>query len=235
MLYGTLYLIPVPLADNVAAASFTPYLTETINAIDEYIVENGKTARKFLKQAGLRIPQEKLILHDYGKHNRNNVDIAKFFSGLLSGKDVGLMSEAGCPGIADPGGAIVAEAHRRGIRVVPLVGPSSIILALMASGFSGQSFTFHGYLPIDKSDRTKKIGLLEQMALREKQTQIFMETPFRNNQLLAELLRVCKPQTGLCVASSLTAIDEQVISQPIHRWREGNHDFHKKPAIFLLF
>lgn len=235
MLYGTLYLIPVPLADNAAAASFTPYLSQTVNAIDEYIVENGKTARKFLKQAGLRTPQDKLILHDYGKHIRGNVDAASFFSGLLSGRDVGLMSEAGCPGVADPGADIVAEAHRRGIRVVPLVGPSSIILALMASGFSGQSFTFHGYLPIDKGDRTKKIGLLEQTALREKQTQIFIETPFRNNQLLAELLRVCKPQTGLCVASNLMAIDEQIISQPIHRWREGNHDFHKKPAIFLLF
>lgn len=235
MLYGTLYLIPVPLADDVAAASFTPHLGEVVNAIDEYIVENGKTARKFLKQAGIQTPQDKLILHDYGKHARSSADVASFFSGLLSGRDVGMMSEAGCPGVADPGADIVAEAHRRGINVVPLVGPSSIILALMASGFSGQSFAFHGYLPIDKGDRTRKISLLEQAAHRDKQTQLFIETPFRNNQLLAELLRVCKPQTRLCVAVNLTAADEQIISQPIRKWREGNYDFHKKPAIFLLF
>lgn len=156
MLYGTLYLIPVPLAEDAAAASYTPFLSETVNAIDEYIVENGKTARKFLKQAGLRTPQNTLVLHDYGKHTRHTVNMDAYFSGLLSGKDVGLMSEAGCPGIADPGAEIVAEAHRRGIRVVPLVGPSSIILALMASGFSGQSFSFHGYLPIDKNDQERR-------------------------------------------------------------------------------
>lgn len=235
MLYGTLYLIPVPLAEDAAAASYTPFLSETVNAIDEYIVENGKTARKFLKQAGLRTPQNTLVLHDYGKHTRHTVNMDAYFSGLLSGKDVGLMSEAGCPGIADPGAEIVAEAHRRGIRVVPLVGPSSIILALMASGFSGQSFSFHGYLPIDKNDRVRKINMLENRAIKDKQTQMFIETPFRNNQLLAELLRVCKPQTSLCVAVNLTAADEQIIRQPIRQWRKENYDFHKKPAIFLLF
>ncbi|MGV3763211.1 SAM-dependent methyltransferase [Parapedobacter sp.] len=235
MHFGTLYLIPVPLADEAISASFTPYLSETINAISEYIVENGKTARRYLKQAGLRTPQDELVLHDYGKHARGQSDMAGFFSGLLSGRDVGLMSEAGCPGVADPGAEIVAEAHRRGIKVVPLVGPSSIVLALMASGFSGQRFTFHGYLPIDKGDRAKRIGQLEQAAMREKQTQLFIETPFRNNQLLFDLLRLCKPQTQLCVAVNLTSPDEQIISQPIRKWREGNHDFHKKPAIFLLF
>src|SRR5690606_28412335 len=130
---------------------------------------------------------------------------------------------------------IVAEAHRRGIKVVPMAGPSSIILALMATGFSGQRFAFHGYLPIDKRDRARRIGQLEQMAVEDTQTTVFNETPFRNNQLLAELLRVCKPQTRLCVAVNLTADDEQIISQPIRKWREENHDFHKKPAIFLLF
>lgn len=235
MPYGKLYLIPVPLTDEAAAASFTPYLREVINAIDEYIVENEKTARRFLRQAGLRKPQQELILHDYGKHARNAVDPSVFFRGLLAGKDVGLMSEAGCPGVADPGAEIVAEAHRRGIQVSPLVGPSSILLALMASGFNGQSFVFHGYLPIDKDERTKKIKALEQIAQREKQTQIFIETPFRNNQLLAEILRTGKPQTRLCVACNLTAPDEQVISQPLHLWMKGKFDFHKKPAIFLIF
>ncbi|MDB5013147.1 MAG: SAM-dependent methyltransferase, partial [Daejeonella sp.] len=156
MSFGTLYLIPVPLADNAAAKTFTPYLVNTINHISEYIVENGKTARKFLKEAGLIIPQSDLIIHDYGKHNRDGDD-AVFFAGLLAGKDVGLMSEAGCPGVADPGSDIVAQAHQKGIKVVPLVGPSSILLAIMASGFNGQSFTFHGYLPIDKVQRASKI------------------------------------------------------------------------------
>lgn len=235
MPYGTLYLIPVPLADAAAAASYTPYLVQSINTIDEYIVENEKTARKFLKLAGLERPQSELVLHDYGKHARSNTDSSEFFAGLLAGKDVGLMSEAGCPGVADPGADIVAEAHRRGIKVTPLVGPSSILLALMASGFNGQSFVFHGYLPIDKAERARKINAMEQNAQREKQTQIFIETPFRNNQLLAEILRVGKPHTRLCVACNLTAADEQIISQPLLSWKKGTHDFHKKPAIFLIF
>ncbi|SKB64033.1 16S rRNA (cytidine1402-2'-O)-methyltransferase [Parapedobacter luteus] len=235
MPYGTLYLIPVPLADEAAEASFTPYLTRVINGIDEYIVENEKTARKFLKQAGLEKAQRDLVMHDYGKHARDKADTAAFFTGLQAGKDVGLMSEAGCPGVADPGAAIVAEAHRRGINVVPLVGPSAILLALMASGFNGQSFAFHGYLPIDKAERAKKIKVLEQAAQRERQTQLFIETPFRNNQLLAEILRIGKPQTRLCVACNLTAADEQIVSQPLQLWRKGSYDFHKKPAIFLIF
>lgn len=235
MPYGTLYLIPVPLVDAAASASYTPFLSETINAIDEYIVENEKTARKFLKQAGLQKPQSELTLHDYGKHAREKEDPSVFFAGLLSGSDVGLMSEAGCPGVADPGANIVAEAHRRGIKVVPLVGPSSILLALMASGFNGQRFAFHGYLPIDKVERAKRIKELEQTAQRQQQTQLFIETPFRNNQLLAEILRIGKPQTQLCIASNLTAADEQIISQPLHAWRKGKYDFHKKPAIFLIF
>ncbi len=235
MPYGTLYLIPVPLADDSAEASYTPYLLRTVDAIDEYIVENEKTARKFLKLAGIKRPQTELTLHDYGKHARGAVDVAVFFAGLLAGKDVGLMSEAGCPGVADPGADIVAEAHRRGIKVVPLVGPSSILLALMASGFNGQSFVFHGYLPIDKGERARKIKAMEQQAQRERQTQIFIETPFRNNQLLAEILRIGKPQTQLCVACDLTAADEQIISGPLNQWKKGHYDFHKRPAIFLIF
>src|ERR1700712_5860663 len=156
MAAGTLYLIPVPLAEQATAKSFTPYLIDTINEVKEYIVENEKTARRFLKEAGLTTPQSELIIHDYGKHNRDS-NINEFFKGLVAGNNVGLMSEAGCPGVADPGAEIVAEAHKRNIKVVPLVGPSSILLAVMASGFNGQSFTFHGYLPIDKIERAQKI------------------------------------------------------------------------------
>src|SRR6201996_1382617 len=230
---GTLFLIPVPLADEAAAKSFTPYLIDTINHIKEYIVENEKTARRFLKEAGLKTPQSELVIHDYGKYNRDS--LKAFFTGLTAGKDVGLMSEAGCPGIADPGADIVAEAHKRGIKVVPLVGPSSILLALMASGFNGQSFTFHGYLPIDKVERAKKIKELESLASRFNQTQLFIETPFRNNQMLEEILRSCTAKTRLCIACNLTAEDEFVQTKTIAEWKQKVPDLHKTPTIFLLF
>jgi len=230
---GTLFLIPVPLAEEVAHKTFTPYLVDTINQIDTYIVENSKTARRFLKEAGLKTPQKDLVVHDYGKHNRT--DLGQFFTELKAGKDVGLMSEAGCPGIADPGADIVAEAHKRGIKVVPLVGPSSILLALMASGFNGQSFAFWGYLPIDKEQRTKRIKDLDLSASRYKQTQIFIETPFRNNQMLEEVLKSCKPNTQLCIASNLTGEDEFIKTQSVYNWRKEEIDLHKKPTIFLLY
>ncbi|MDB5116074.1 MAG: SAM-dependent methyltransferase [Mucilaginibacter sp.] len=230
---GTLFLIPVPLADEAAAKSFTPYLVDTINHIKEYIVENEKTARRFLKEAGLKTPQSELLMHDYGKHNRES-SIKPFFTGLQSGKDVGLMSEAGCPGVADPGAGIVAEAHKRGIKVVPLVGPSSILLALMASGFNGQSFAFVGYLPIDKVLRSKRIRELEGLADRLDQTQIFIETPFRNNPLLEELLKTGHPKTKLCIACNLTAEDEFVQTKTIAEWQTKIPDLHKKPTIFML-
>lgn len=230
---GTLYLIPVPLAEEAAHKTFTPYLVDTINQIDTYIVENSKTARRFLKEAGLQTPQKDLIVHDYGKHNRT--DLGQFFNELVAGKDVGLMSEAGCPGVADPGADIVAEAHKRGIKVVPLVGPSSILLALMASGFNGQSFAFWGYLPIDKEQRTKRIKDLDLSASRYKQTQIFIETPFRNNQLFEEILKSCKPATQICVASNLTADDEFIKTQSVYNWRKETIDLHKKPTIFLMY
>jgi 16S rRNA (cytidine1402-2'-O)-methyltransferase len=231
---GTLYLIPVPLADEAAAKSFTPYLTNTVNEINEYIVENEKTARKFLKEAGLKTPQSELIMHDYSKHNRDNSTV-DFFKGLQAGKNVGLMSEAGCPGIADPGAGIVEKAHRMGIKVVPLVGPSSVLLALMASGFNGQSFTFHGYLPIDKVDRSKRIKELENLSERNDQTQIFIETPFRNNPLLEEILKTAHPKSRLCIACDLTSANEFVQTKTIAEWQKKVPDLHKRPTIFLIY
>jgi len=233
MPYGTLYLIPVPLAENAVAKSLTPYLVDTINSIKEYIVENEKTARRVLKEAGLKTPQSELIIHDYGKYNRD--DISDFFKGLQAGNNVGLMSEAGCPGVADPGSDIVERAHRMGIKVVPLVGPSSILLALMASGFNGQSFTFHGYLPIDKAERSKKIKELEALAIKNSQTQIFIETPFRNNPMLEEILRSANSKTKLCIACDLTADTELVQTKTIADWQKKVPDLHKRPTIFLLF
>lgn len=231
---GVLYLIPVPLAEEAASKSFTEFHKQTINEIKTFIVENEKTARKFLKEAGLSRPQSELIIHDYGKHKRGQ-SLGEYFKELMGGEDVGLMSEAGCPGIADPGAEVVAEAHKRGIKVVPLVGPSSILLALMASGFSGQSFTFNGYLPIDKQERIKRIKSLEQQAVTRKQTQIFIETPFRNNPLLEDILKTCAPGTKLCIAANLTGADEFVKTMPVFMWRKEKPELHKQPAIFLLF
>ncbi len=232
---GRLYLIPVPLAEGAENSSYTLIHHDIINSIDEYVVENEKTARRFLKSAGLTIPQYDLIIHDYGKHTREKMDYNHVFANVLKGKDLGLMSEAGCPGVADPGADIVAEAHKRGIRVIPMVGPSSILLALMASGFNGQKFTFHGYLPIDKTDRSKRIKDLESQSMRDKSTQIFIETPFRNNQLLAELLRIAKPSTKLCIAANLTGEDEFIQTRTVGAWKNITVDLHKIPTIFLLF
>lgn len=234
MTKGNLYLIPVVMADNAVAKSLTPYLVDTINTINEYIVENEKTARRCLKEAGLKTPQNQLIIHDYGKHQRNG-SLKPYFKGLEAGNDVGLMSEAGCPGIADPGAEIIAEAHKKGIKVIPLVGPSSILLALMASGFNGQGFTFNGYLPIDKAARAKRVKDLENFSERFKQTQIFIETPFRNNALMEEILKSCKNDTLLCIASELTAETEFVKTLPVAEWKKQIPDLHKKPTIFLIY
>ena len=234
MAKGILYLIPVVMAEGAENKSLTPYLQETINQIKEYIVENEKTARRCLKEAGLKTPQNQLIIHDYGKHQRGG-EISEYFEGLENGNDVGLMSEAGCPAVADPGAEIVAEAHKRNMKVVPLVGPSSILLALMGSGFSGQSFAFHGYLPIDKMARIKKIKDLEGYSERFKQTQLFIETPFRNNPMLNDILASCKNDTKLCIACNLTATDELMQTKSIGDWKKDQPDLHKKPSIFLLY
>lgn len=244
MSLGKLYLIPVPLAEDASGATFTDFARQTINDIVEYIVENEKTARKFLKQAGLQRPQSELTIHDYGKHQRGLVPISDYFNAIKKGRNVGLMSEAGCPGIADPGAEIVAEAHRLGIQVIPLVGPSSILLALMASGFNGQAFSFQGYLPIDKKERSTRLKDLERESAHRLQTQIFIETPFRNNALLDELLRVLNPRTMLCVAVDLTSEREKVVSQAVSKWKEAKMSIllenmktslHKRPAIFLIY
>lgn len=235
MAKGTLYLLPVPLAEHAEKASYTILHYDIINNIKEYVVENEKTARKFLKEAGLKRPQSELIIHDYGKHSREKINYTEIFKSVEQGSDMGLMSEAGCPGVADPGADVVFQAHRRGIRVIPLVGPSSILLGLMASGFNGQNFSFKGYLPIDKGARTKAIKDLENQSAREKSTQIFIETPFRNNQMLSELLKSCKPQTKLCVACNVTGQDEYIKTKTIAEWKNTTIDLHKKPCIFLIF
>ncbi|MCO4292710.1 SAM-dependent methyltransferase [Solitalea sp. MAHUQ-68] len=231
---GTLFLIPCSLGENVIERSIVPALKETIVRLDEFIVENEKSARKFLKEVGITKPQSELVMHDYGKHSRDG-DQTRFLKALDEGKDVGLLSEAGCPAIADPGSDIVALAHQKGIKVVPFVGPSSLLLALMGSGFNGQGFAFHGYLPIDKAERSRKLKDIESISQRLKQTQLFIETPFRNNQLLEDLIRTCQPATELCIACDLTLDSEFLKTKTIAQWKIEKPDLHKRPAVFVLY
>ncbi|MXV14207.1 SAM-dependent methyltransferase [Pedobacter sp. HMF7056] len=231
---GTLYLLPVPLAENSVAQVVPPLHHDLVSRLTVYIAENSKTARHWIKAIAPGVTQAALTIHEYGKHT-DKTSLAHYFAELAKGEDVGLMSEAGCPAIADPGADIVAEAHRRNIRVCPLVGPSSILLALMASGFNGQSFAFHGYLPIGKEPRAKRLKELESNASRYDQTQLFIETPYRNNQLLEEIVRTCNPQTRLSVAADLTAKEETIISATIAKWKTKKTDLHKRPAIFCLY
>jgi 16S rRNA (cytidine1402-2'-O)-methyltransferase len=234
MAFGKLYLLPVPLAENTAIAVLPATHTELINHIRHYVVENEKTTRKWLKEMGLKTPQSELEILVYGKHSEKQ-NLAPYFKAIKDGNDVALMSEAGCPGIADPGAELVAEAHRLGVEVVPLTGPSSILLSLMASGFNGQSFAFHGYLPIDKGARSKRLKELESMAERFSQSQIFIETPFRNNQLLDDILNSAHPQTQLCIACDITAESEFIQTKTLANWKKEKPDLHKRPAIFILY
>lgn len=232
---GKLFLIPSALGDPKTSPVLIPSnQLEMIRDIKEFVVENEKNARACFKTLQLNYPQSELILHVLDKHNKHQ-NISSFLKSAENGASMGLLSDAGVPCVADPGADIVNLAHKRKIQVIPLVGASSILLAVMASGFNGQSFAFHGYLPIDKNDRAKKLKLLESESRAKKQTQLFIETPYRNNQMLEEVLKQCQPQTRLCVASNLTTETESIISQPISLWRKQKHDFHKKPSVFVLY
>lgn len=234
LMKGKIYLIPTPLNEDAAiTASLPQHVLHICQNIRYYIVENEKTARKFLKQVEVKYPQNQLVIYILDKHQQK--DYSSFLKDAEDGNDMAVLSEAGCPGIADPGADIVQIAHRKQLKVVPLVGPSSITLSLMASGFNGQSFTFHGYLPIDKAARSKKIQELERLSEKLDQTQLFIETPFRNNSLLDDLLRTCKPGTRLSVSCDLTGETELIASQTIAQWKKEKPDLHKRPAIFLLY
>jgi 16S rRNA (cytidine1402-2'-O)-methyltransferase len=230
---GTLYLIPNVLSEgmwqDVLPAKVHPVLTET----KHYIVENIRTARRFMKQVNREIDIDSCTFFELNKRTQA-YQIAGFLAPILEGCDMGIISEAGCPGVADPGAEVVRIAHEKGIRVVPLVGPSSILLALMASGLNGQNFAFRGYLPVKPNDRTKEISNLEKLSKREKQTQIFIETPYRNNQLVADLIKTCSPATHLCIASDITGKNEFIVTRSIQQWKKKTPDLHKIPVIFLL-
>lgn len=232
---AALYLIPVPLGDTPLEKVLPPYNGEVVRSIRHFIVEEIRTARRFLKRVDRDINIDTLTFYEMGKH-ADTARFSSFLAPLRKGEDVGVISEAGCPAVADPGADVVALAQQEGLQVVPLVGPSSILLAVMASGFNGQSFAFHGYLPIEAKERSKRLKQLEQRAQSERQTQLFIETPYRNAKLLADILAVCSPSTRLCIAAALTTEHEYVCTRSLKAWKQtGFPDLGKTPAIFLLF
>jgi 16S rRNA (cytidine1402-2'-O)-methyltransferase len=231
---GTLYLIPSLLGESSVDAVFPPENKMIIGRIRYFIVEEIRTARRFLKKISPEIEIDSLTFTLYNEHARAD-DVSSILLPVLNGEDAGIISEAGTPCVADPGSLVVQLAHQSGIRVVPLVGPSSLLLALMASGFNGQQFVFHGYLPIEKPARTKKLKEIEQDIIKKDQTQIFIETPYRNLQLFQAITETCFESTLLCIAVSLTTSEEKVITLPIKEWKKKKPDINKKPVVFLLY
>lgn len=232
---GTLYLIPTVLSDSAPLAQVLPSGNAAIVAqLKHFIVENVRTARRFLKQVDRNIDIDALTFYELNQHT-DLAQIGGYLRPLEQGENVGIISEAGCPAIADPGADVVALAQQHGVKVVPLVGPSSILLSLMASGFNGQSFAFHGYLPIDKNDRAQRLKLLERRIYTENQTQIFIETPYRNRQMVDDLCRILQPQTKLCIASDITGVTENIRTRTIAHWKKSLPDIGKVPCIFLIF
>lgn len=231
---GTLYLIPTPLGEAEPLATLPPATLATLRTLEHFVVEEERSARRFLGTAQHPKPIRELQLATLNEHTQPK-DIPALLQPLLDGKDVGLLSEAGCPAVADPGAQLVALAHAHGITVKPLVGPSSLLLALMASGLEGQRFCFHGYLPVEKNARQQRLRELEKQSRQQNATQLFIETPYRNGHLLDDLLAVCAPTTRLCIAQNLTQPNEQVITRPVSAWKKKPlPDLHKQPAVFLM-
>lgn len=230
---GNLYMIPCTLGDTPPLEVLPFLVKKAIEEINYYIVEHEKTARRFIKNISSNKSQSGLHIEEINKFT-NEADIPAMLQPCLEGKDVGVLSDAGCPGIADPGALVVQEAHRLGIKVVPLVGPSSILLSMMASGFNGQNFAFNGYIPIDKQERKKEIKRLEQLSSTHNQSQCFIETPYRNNQMLESLLSTLKPHTRICVACDITLATEYIKTYTVTEWRTKKVDLHKKPTIFII-
>ena len=230
---GKIVLIPTTLGDGAPLEVLPISIKRAIEDIDHYIVENEKSARRFIKKISPRKPQPSLHIEVLNKFTEIET-IPLFLQPCFEGYNVGVISEAGCPGIADPGADIVKIAHEKNIQVVPLVGPSSIVLAVMASGMNGQNFAFNGYLPIDSSERKKAIKRLEKMSATLGQSQLFIETPYRNDKLLAELLRNLSDQTRLCIASDITLTTEFIETKTISEWKKTGLNLHKRPTIFII-
>ena len=231
---ASLFLIPVTLGDTEHRRVLPEYNREVILSIRHFMVENVRTARRFLKKVEPSIVIDNLTFYELNKRTSPE-QVASYLDPLVKGENMGVISEAGCPAIADPGADVVAIAQRKNLPVVPLVGPSSILMSVMGSGFNGQSFAFHGYLPIGAAERTNMIKKLEGRIYSENQTQLFIETPYRNNKLAEELIRTCRPSTKLCIASDITCEDEYIHTRPIKEWAGKVPDLSKKPTIFLIY
>lgn len=230
---GTLYLIPSPISQENIAWVLPAAVQQCVAGLSHFIVEHPKTARQFLKQIGCKRPLQALQMQILNEHTSSK-DLPELLQPLLADHDVGLLSEAGCPAVADPGAELIRLAHKNNIAVMPLVGPSSILLALMASGLNGQCFAFHGYLPVESAARVQKIMELEKLSASLQQTQIFIEAPYRNQKLLEQLVSVCRDTTDLCIASHLTFSSEMIATRTAKEWRKNLPDINKIPTIFLL-
>jgi 16S rRNA (cytidine1402-2'-O)-methyltransferase len=233
-LLGKLYLIPTTLGETENPFDVLPQtIKRSIELIDYYIVENEKTARKFIKSVLPVKAQATLKLSTLNKHTQKSEHV-EMIQACLEGINIGLMSEAGCPGVADPGAVIVKLAHEKGIQVVPLVGPSSILLAIMASGMNGQSFAFNGYIPIEASEKKTALRSLEKLSMDKNQSQIFIETPYRNNKMLEDILNALNPETYLCIAADITLPTEYIKTMRVVNWKKTKIDLHNRPTIFII-
>ncbi len=234
MAFGKIYLIPNVISEGTQTDVIPEQVKSTILKCDFFLVENIRTARRYISslKLGLTIEELRFEILDKKTSFEECVDLIQ---PILQGSNVGIISESGCPGIADPGARLVHVAHQFGITSIPIVGPSSILLSLMASGFNGQSFAFHGYLPIDKKERQLRIKQLERESKEKDQTQIFMDTPYRNEQLLADILKSARRDTFLCVARDVTGDKEQIVTKPVNKWKVNDMSLKKIPTIFLIY
>ncbi|NLY23504.1 MAG: SAM-dependent methyltransferase [Bacteroidales bacterium] len=232
--HPALYLIPVTLGETPVEQVIPAYNRTVVSNLNYFIVENIRSARRFLKKSNPDTDIDALTFYELNKHTDRNL-ITSYLLPIKRGESIGILSEAGCPAVADPGADVVAIAQQEGYKVVPLVGPSSMLMAIMASGFNGQSFAFHGYLPIDAGERAKKLKQLESRSYNEDQTQLFIETPYRNQKLADDILQHCKPQTRLCIAMNISCEDEYIVTRRVKAWKGNLPDMHKKPCVFLIY
>ncbi len=230
---GKLYLIPTRLGDDVPLEVLPISIKKVLEQVNHYIVENEKPARRFIKKVSPSKSQRSLVIHTVNKYTDLS-EIPGYLTPCLNGESIGLLSDAGCPGIADPGAEVIRIAHEKGIPVTPLVGPSSILLAMMSSGMNGQNFTFNGYLPIDKNERKSTIKHLEKISLEKNQAQIFIETPYRNDKMFADLVAILHSNTRLCIASDITLTTEYIATKTIKEWQSEEIDLHKRPTIYII-
>ncbi|TAH60892.1 MAG: SAM-dependent methyltransferase [Fermentimonas caenicola] len=231
---AALYLIPVLLGDTSVERVIPEFNKRIVSELKFFIVENIRSARRFMKKCDPGIDIDSLTFYELNKHT-NKKDIEGYLAPMKSGNSMGVISEAGCPAIADPGAEVVAIAQKKGYKVVPLVGPSSLLMAIMASGFNGQSFAFHGYLPIDSSKRVSKIKYLEMQSYKDDQTQLFIETPYRNQKLAEDIIENCKPHTQLCIAMNISCDDEWIVTKSVKSWKGNLPDMQKTPTVFLIY